>query len=154
MIDDEDNTPITKIDFLHGVKVVDIGDMRVSRGMTRRAPAVCKHLHLTYCDAERRIFCDDCEKTISGYDAFISMIEFFDRQIKYLKAAEEKIKEAQQHNVRRMATKALDDVWQKHSSIPCCPHCNAGLLPDDFLKNRIKVISKEMEIARRKKGLW
>jgi hypothetical protein len=151
MIDDEDNTPVSKVDFLHGVKVVDIGDMRVSRGMTRRSRATCRHLHLTYCDTERRIFCDDCQQTITGYDAFISMVEFFDRQIQHLKAIDKKIKEAQEHNLRRLVTKALDDEWQKHASIPCCPHCSAGLLPDDFLTKRIRTTSKEMEMARRKR---
>lgn len=84
-MDNDDHTPISKIDFLHGVKVVDIGDLRIQRGRTMRLFEPCKHLHLTYCDNERRIFCEDCKKTISGFDGFKSLVEFFDGQMKLIR---------------------------------------------------------------------
>ena len=39
-----------------GVKVVDIGDVRIARGLTRREFSTCPHKHMVYDQNERRIW--------------------------------------------------------------------------------------------------
>jgi hypothetical protein len=64
------NHPITPLDYLSGVKVVDIGDIRVARGMSRRPASSCEHKQLHYDKQERRIWCANCEQNVDPFDAF------------------------------------------------------------------------------------
>jgi len=43
MSDDKNDPPIIEQEYIAGVRVVDIGDYRVARGMTRRAHNSCPH---------------------------------------------------------------------------------------------------------------
>src|SRR5690606_34525923 len=69
--------PIEPLDYISGVKVVDIGDIRVARGMSRRPASSCKHHHLHYDTAERRIWCRDCETDVEAFDSFKMLVERF-----------------------------------------------------------------------------
>jgi hypothetical protein len=53
---DKKDAPIIPQSFIGGVKVVDIGDLRVARGLSRRTHAACKHDQLIYDANERRIW--------------------------------------------------------------------------------------------------
>lgn len=62
--------PIEDQNYLSGLTVIDIGDIRVSRGMTRRPVSSCGHRRMAYDPKERRIWCKDCEKDVDPFDAF------------------------------------------------------------------------------------
>lgn len=49
------NAPIEPHEYLYGVKVVQIEDLRVARGLTRRPVSSCRHRKMVYDDKERRI---------------------------------------------------------------------------------------------------
>lgn len=42
------SAPIEPQDYLYGTKVVQIEDLRVARGMTRRPVSSCRHRKLVY----------------------------------------------------------------------------------------------------------
>ena len=44
----EKTPPIVEQEYLSGLKVVDIGDLRVARGMSRRPVSTCHHRPLVY----------------------------------------------------------------------------------------------------------
>ena len=68
---EEKDPPIVPMDFCGGTTVVDIGDIRVQRGLSRRPFSACPHRGLTYDRKERRIWCKDCERDIfDAYDYF------------------------------------------------------------------------------------
>jgi hypothetical protein len=69
--------PIEPQEYLYGVKVVQIEDLRVARGLTRRPFSSCRHKSLTYDDKERRIWCRDCETEVEAFDAFVGLVEVF-----------------------------------------------------------------------------
>jgi hypothetical protein len=64
------DAPIEPLDYLYGVKVVDIGDARVKRGKSRRPIGTCPHKSMHYDQEERRVWCADCEATLEAFDAF------------------------------------------------------------------------------------
>lgn len=81
------------------------------------------------------------------------IVKHFSDQTALLDKRQAAIEKAQQHHLVTLAAKSLDDAWRKKNLVPCCPHCLAGLLPDDF-KNGVGLVSKSyaLELARRKKG--
>jgi len=142
--------PIEPVDYVGGVKVVDIGDIRVARGKTRREPSVCKHRNMVYDQNERRIWCADCEKTVDGFDAFIYLCERFDNATKKLNRREEAIAQAEKFVIRSKAAKAIDEHWRRRNMIPCCPHCSRGITPEDVVKG-LASVSKEFDAKMRGK---
>lgn len=141
--------PIEEQNFIMGVKVVNIGDVRVSRGLSRRHHSSCPHPTLTYDTAERRIWCKDCESDVEAFDAFLILVTYFDRAEKGIARRQTALIEAETFQVRSLAAKAIDEAWRKRDSIPCCPHCHAGLFPEDFKNGRMSTMGREFAEARR-----
>lgn len=143
-----DDTPIDASSFVYGLKIADIGDARVKRGKSRRPFATCRHMHLTYDDQERRVWCDDCEKEVLGFDAFkvlvgqyVSAWESIERRLNQVKAAEK-------HALTSRAAKVIDVEWRKLKTAPTCPHCGDAILPEDVVGG-LGMVSKELVRAKR-----
>ena len=136
--------------FLYGVKVVDIGDLRVSQGLSRRPLSACNHTNLDYDSKERRIWCEDCEHDVEAFDVFLQIVGYFHAAISDIKKRRERLASAEKFQARSLAVKSLDKVWRSRTIVPACPHCNRGLLPEDY-KFGVERVGKEFEIARRRK---
>ncbi|MFE3837315.1 hypothetical protein [Pseudogemmobacter sonorensis] len=139
--------PIEELPYRSGVTVIDIGDVRVSRGMSRRPYSGCKHLRLIYDSRERRIWCKDCERDIEGFDAFQILAERSHEFKAALDYREKQIAEAEAFTLRSRAAKNLDHIWRSRTQAPCCPHCRKGLLPEDMLS--MSSVGVEYERKRR-----
>ena len=124
------DVPIEPDSFVAGVKVVDIGDLRVARGRTRRERSVCPHRQLVYDNQERRIWCEDCESTVDPFDAFIGLVEQFHAAEQAIRRRQHEVAEAEAFSLRSRAAKAMDDMYRKRTSVPCCPKCNFPLMPE------------------------
>ena len=149
MSDDKD-PPIKALDYLSGVNVVDIGDLRVARGMTRRPYSTCRHRKMLYDTNERRIWCSDCETNVEAFDAFTVLVEFFSDAHDNLRRRQTALDEAEKFQVRSLAAKEIDKAWRSHNMVPACPHCRQGLFPEDF-KNGVGMhLGREYAEARRK----
>lgn len=153
MSDDQRDPPIEGPQYLSGVTVVDIGDYRVSRGMTRRPFSACHHRRLTYDTQERRIWCQDCERDVEPFDAFTGLVQPYDAALKSLERKREAIEEAEKFQARSLAAKAIDKAWRKRSSVPACPHCHNGLFPEDFKNGVMVTLGRDYAEAIRKHAL-
>lgn len=142
--------PIEPQEYLGGVKVVDIGDIRVARGMTRRPVSSCRHHGLRYDPHERRVWCADCETDVEPFDAFVKLVEHFDAAAKMAKRLLDEATEAQAFAVRSIAAKEMDRHWRSRNMVPACPHCHAGLWPEDV--KRMGAVGKEYDSARRRRA--
>lgn len=142
--------PIEEMAFLSGVTVVDIGDIRVSRGLTRRPHSSCNHRRMSYDPKERRIWCRDCEKDVDQFDAFVNLTEQYHRSYSNLKDEQQKLAEAQAFQIRSVAAKNIDKAWRSKSMVPACPSCGNGLFPEDF-RSEPSLLGKEYAAARRKR---
>ena len=143
--------PIEPRDYISGVKVVDIGDIRVARGQTRVHAPACKHRNMVYDEAERRIYCRDCEQDVDAFDAFLLLIQRYDAAAKRINRLSREIDEAAKFHARSLAVKALDTEWRKRNSVPNCPHCNEALLPEDILSRALRTSSPDL--VRKKRGV-
>jgi hypothetical protein len=133
--------------------VVDLADVRIRLGRTRVGPGLkqCEHLSLIYSPTERRVWCEDCERTIDNFDAFLIFTRKFEKMLSEVRHRQNTASEALKSSARLRATKELDRVWSGRRMAPCCPHCNKGLIPEDFAGGCRSTISLEWEMARRKK---
>ncbi len=148
MSDDSPKTPpIEEQSFVGGVTVIDFGDLRVARGLTRRPMRVCRHNGLRYDPRERRIWCPDCETDVEAFDAFTMLIEHFDAMQKKSKRMMEEAKEAQAFQLRSIAAREIDQMWRKRNMVPSCPHCRSGIWPEDV--KHMGLVGKEYDAARR-----
>lgn len=130
---DPKDPPIQEVEFTYGPSVIDIGDVRVARGLSRRPYSSCKHRALVYDSQERRIWCKDCEQNIDPFDAFVIVAEQCHGFLESLNRRAKQIAEAEAFTARSRAVKSLDKIWRSRNMAPCCPHCNRGLLPEDML---------------------
>lgn len=146
------NAPIEPQEYLYGVKVVQIEDLRVARGLTRRPTSSCRHQKLVYDHNERRIWCSDCETEVEAFDAFESLVSMFSAAADRIKRRQTELAEAEQFQVRGRAAKVMDEAWRSTKTAPLCPHCNAAILPEDVAGGVAKT-SKAIVIAARKRKI-
>lgn len=149
MEDPPKTPPIEKQEYIHGVKVVDFGDIRVSRGLSRRPYSGCNHLNLVYDQRERRVWCEDCETDVEPFDAFMGLVERHSTANAKLIEMQEEAHEASKFSLISRAAKAIDRHWRSRKMVPACPHCNAGIWPEDALK--MGSVGKDFDKARREK---
>lgn len=130
-----------------GVTVVDIGDIRVARGLSRRHYSSCPHRRLMYDQKERRVWCRECERDVESFDAFTIIVEQYSDAHRQLVRKQAEISEAEQFKMRTIAAKKLDEAWRSRKMVPACPHCSNGLFPDSF-KNGMIMLGKDYARAR------
>ena len=124
------DAPIEPQEYLYGPKVVQIEDLRVAQGLTRRPHSSCSHRQLVYDDNERRIWCQDCETEVEAFDAFLQLCGVFQKAKSDIDRRRQKLAEAEAFQVRRRAAKVLDEAWRSRTMAPLCPHCHSAILPD------------------------
>lgn len=149
----EKQPPIEPLEYLSGVKVVDIGDLRVARGMSRRPHSACKHRQLHYDTAERRVWCADCETDVEAFDAFKLLVEYFHDATEKLEHRAREIRSAEEHSLISLAAKEIDKAWRSRKMVPACPHCKQGLFPEDFKNGVATRLGREYAEARRRRAL-
>lgn len=148
MTEDEGKSPpIEPQPYLGGVTVVDIGDLRVARGISRRPVRVCRHHPMRYDGEERRIWCADCENDVEPFDAFLVLVEYFSAAQAKASRMMDEAKAAQAHALISIASKEMDRHWRTRNMVPACPHCSAGIWPEDV--KRMGSVGKEYDGARR-----
>jgi len=154
IIDEPPKTPpIEPLEYLSGVKVVDIGDLRVARGKSRRPHSSCGHAKLHYDTAERRIWCPDCERDVEAFDAFTQLVTWFARAKENHDRREARIKDAETFQIRSLAAKEIDKAWRSRTMVPACPHCRHGLFPEDFKNGPKAMLGRDYAEAQRRRAL-
>lgn len=144
------DAPIEPQDYLYGVKVVQIEDLRVARGLTRRPASSCRHKQLVYDQNERRIHCSDCKSDIEPFDAFLQLVERFSAAHSEIDRRRRKLAEAETFQLRSRAAKVMDEAWRRQKTAPLCPHCSNAILPEDVVGG-LGSTSKELVIAARRR---
>lgn len=143
------SAPIEPQDYVGGVTVVDIGDARVARGMTRRPFQSCRHRAMVYDPRERRVWCSDCETDVDAFDAFTILVEHFSSAQSNIDRQRREVGEAKAATIHLIAAREMEQHWRRKHTVPACPHCHAGIFAEDAVS--LGSISKEIERARRRR---
>ena len=129
---------------------MQVEDLRVARGMTRRPASSCRHKKLVYDEKERRVWCSDCEAEVESFDAFVGIVEVFSGGMSTLKRRQSELAEAEKFQMRSRAAKVMDEAWRSTKMAPLCPHCNTAILPED-VAGGVASTSKALVAAARKR---
>ncbi len=140
-----------QLGFVAGATVVDIGDIRIARGFTRRHHTSCSHRKMMYDTHERRIWCKDCAHDVEPFDAFVALVGQHDDAVKILQRRQTQLAEAEAHKVRSLAAREIDKAWQSRTTVPACPHCSHGLFPEDFKNGVFASLGREYAEALAKR---
>lgn len=133
--------------------VIDLEGVRIAWGRnTKPAGQRCKHRNMVYSSDEKRVWCQDCQRTIENWDAFMVLVENFRSMERTARAKLAEADEAMKATARLRATKALDKVWSGNVMAVACPHCRGGLLPEDFVNGGSAAWARDLELARRRKA--
>lgn len=136
----------------HGT-VIDLDGVRIKLGRTPyRAGKPCEHKSLIYCQSERRIWCEECKRTIDNFDAFLTYTRHFSSMVREAESKLRTADDALKATVHRRATKHLDHAWSGGLCAVACIHCGGGLLPEDYADGVKARTSRELEMQRRKKS--
>ena len=130
--------------------VIDLGGVRVEYGMPRFYNRRCDHHKLVYNSGERRVWCSDCERTIDGFDAFMTLAHNFHKMMDSARTHLQRAEAAEKAKIVLIGAKEIERTW-RHKLAPCCPSCRAGLLPEDFARGASSCVSMELTRAVRAK---
>lgn len=119
-----------------GAVVIDLAGRRIARGFTRGRG--CRHRHLTYDQRERRIWCQDCNRTVEPFDAFMVVAEGFDDMVRDARRLKREAEDALAKTIHLRAAQAIEKLWRGRKHDPCCPACGSALTPEAMLKAPIK----------------
>lgn len=131
-------------------EVIDLDGIRIRWGRPIPGARKCEHKHMVYCQDERRVWCENCKRTIDNFDALMVVVYHLENMQREANAKLRAAEEAARHAARLRAVKALDRAWSGNVAAVGCPHCGGGLLPEDFVNGGFSSTSREIEIARRR----
>lgn len=151
-MDERKDPPIDPQDFIAGVTVIDIGDIRVKRGLSRRPNRFCYHKKMTYDIRERRIWCAECERDVDPFDAFMQIAEQLHNATQALDLRLIKLREAENASLHLLAAREMEKAWRSRTMVPACPACGNGLFPEDFKNGAAAGVGREYAMARRRGG--
>lgn len=129
-------------------RVVQIGEARVRlRGGLGFRDDRCKHKNLTYDDNGEIVTCDDCSARVSAFWAMKMLMEHYETAISNVKHREKAIAEETSRSIHLLAARKVEAAWKKRNMVPCCPHCWAGILPEDGFGG--SQVNRAIEMRRR-----
>lgn len=129
-------------------KVIQFGEARLRlRGRRGWKDERCKHLSLTYDDNGEIVTCDDCNAQVTAFWAMKMLAEHYDKAMQAVEARSQHVAEQTSRNLHLMAARKVEKAWRSRSMVPCCPHCDAGIFPEDGLGGT--QINRQIEMARR-----
>ena len=127
--------------------VISFGEAKLKRTHGK----YCTHDNLTYDPANRIVECRDCERQIDGFDAFMVLVHHHSAAFSKMNAEYRKARELTKARIYTEAARELGRAWSgKNIMAVACPHCERGLLPEDFLSGGTR-FSREWEIANRRR---
>ena len=137
-------------------EIIEIGDMLIQR--KKENPRFindgkgCDHTNLVMDDAGHIVTCSKCGIQLEAYWALKMLTEQYERwrnRFNQERAEhKEEVKTFRQENIHLIAARMVEKAWRARGMVPSCPHCHAGILPEDGLGKSL--INREMEMRRRK----
>ncbi len=136
-------------------EIIEIGDMLIQR--KKEKPRFmndgqgCDHKKIVLDDAGHIVTCSKCGIQLGAYWALKKLTEQYDYWVNRFnqERAEHKedVKTFRQENIHLIAARTVEKAWRVRDMVPSCPHCHAGILPEDGLGKSL--INREMEMRRR-----
>ncbi len=130
-------------------KVIQFGEARLRmRGRLGWKDERCKHLQLTYDDNGEIVTCDDCNMQIAPFWAMKMLASHYEKALAVVNQRRQRLAEETSRSLHLIAARKVESAWKKRGTVPCCPHCGLGILPQDGFGET--QINRKIEMARRR----
>jgi hypothetical protein len=109
----------------------------------------CWHKRLTLNQQGNLVECRDCGKQVSAFWALQRFVDIWKNEWEKIQNAKEQLAKLSEEKQYLRVLNEVNQAWRgKNKMAICCPHCEAGILPEDnFGKSQI---NPKLELARRK----
>lgn len=129
-------------------KIIQFGEARLKlRGKPGWRDERCKHLNLTYDDNGEFVTCDDCGMQVTAFWAMKMLAEHYEKARQDVDRRSQHLADEKARSIHLLAARKVEKAWRSRSMVPCCPHCGAGILPEDGLGG--SQVNRKIEMARR-----
>lgn len=128
--------------------LITIGELQVQRKrrLDRFNKQECPHQRIDLNDHGETVRCQDCGVFVSAYWALCHWSQQINDGLRSIKAQREQLAWERKKLIRRVAVRKVEEAWNR-GMLPVCPHCHAGILPEDGFGG--SQVCKELELARR-----
>lgn len=113
-----------------------------------KLPPECTHQHVELDEAAGTLRCFACGFRPNPMKYLADLIVKNERHQRGLDQKERDIKDAHKSGLHLIAAKKAERAWRSKSMVPTCPHCHAGIFPEDGFGG--SAINRDMETRRRK----
>jgi len=129
-------------------KIIQIGKAKIER--VRSGLERCRHRYFKYDPDGRTIECQDCQKILDPFDAFVELAHIWEEAYTTLENRQKELEELEARREKGLlrATRRVDEAWRSRSMVPVCPHCKKPIFPEDGFGT--SAINKEMALEARK----
>lgn len=129
--------------------VIEMGSLVLERrrrleGSTATA---CQHQRLTMEEQGEIVRCSDCHAQVSAWWALSMLAEHWEKMNRALDRERTAVQTAKSQNLHLIAARRVESAWRSKTTVPQCPHCNRGILPEDHFGGAC--ISRAIELRRR-----
>jgi len=130
--------------------IIEFADMQLRYKRKQWSSDECKHKHIAYSPTDEEIICEDCNKVIQPFKAFMLLVDRYRDAYDSLQRRLDEIKELEARADKGLliATKRINEAWRSRSMVPACPHCGEAILPEDGFGRT--EINKEMVLQARR----
>ena len=114
-------------------RVIDIGEARL-RMKARHyyaAEKECAHQHLSMDDNGDIVQCEDCGNQVSAYWALSMLLNRLQAERDKVERREAEAKRVASQQLHLRAARRVEEAWRSRTTVPTCPHCRAGIRPED-----------------------
>ena len=129
--------------------IVDLGAFKLQRkhASLLTSKEQCPHKSLQMEEHGQIVRCADCQVQVSAWWALGQLAAHWGRLERKQEQREDQLKKAMETNLHLVAARKVEAAWRSRKTVPACPHCNRGILPEDNLGSA--QVSREMELRRR-----
>lgn len=110
----------------------------------------CRHNHLLYNVTEQTVQCKDCNRVINPFQAFMSLVRYWEDATAGLRRRQEEIAALERRVDAGLlkATRNVDHAWRSKKMVPTCPHCHEAIFPEDGFGT--SMTNKQMALEARR----
>jgi predicted metal-dependent phosphoesterase TrpH len=128
--------------------VVQIGDFsieRLRRFSVKEHP--CEHRRLTMEEVGEVVRCRDCSAQVSAFWTLEQILIAHREALSVARRTVEKVNAERNTILHLIAARKAEKAWRHPRMVPTCPHCSAGIFPQDGFGSRMT--NKKLEMRRR-----
>lgn len=129
--------------------VIQFGDMALRRKHSSHILnlAECQHTHVTLDATGEVVTCDKCARQLSAFWVLGRVVDQWAVHAKKADFRAKDLADKLEKNVGLLAAQRVEKAWRSHTMVPSCPHCYAGIFPQDGFGG--SMINKQIELRRR-----